>query len=543
MKLTFLGASHEVTGSCTLLNVKGKNILIDCGMEQGIDTYENADLPILPMDIDAILLTHAHIDHSGKIPAMVANGYSGPIYSTFATHKLCEIMLRDSAHIQEQEAKWQNRKAKRAGADTYEPIYTTQDAQKALELFETAHYGEEIEIFNGISISFLDAGHLLGSSSIYIKVSENGETTTLLFSGDLGNVRRPLIRDPQKPQSADYVIIESTYGDRLHGSRPDYLGQFTDVIQRTLDRGGNVVIPSFAIGRTQEILYLIRKIKTDGLIKGHDNFLVYVDSPLAVEATGIYSSGLVSYYDEETLALLEQGIDPIQFKGLNLAITSDDSRAINENPSPKVIISASGMCEAGRIRHHLKHNLWREESTVLFVGYQSAGTLGRKIVDGEKFVTLFGEDIAVQAEISTIEGISGHADKNMLLDWLGSLEKAPKKVFVNHGADTVCDDFARDIKGAHGFDAVAPYSGDVFDLSLDGECIERGVVKRVTPKIMNAKKRSDAVYDRLLTAGRRLLSIIEQNRGGANKDLARFTSQIEALCEKYETKPFTTKKK
>ncbi len=533
MKLTFLGAAHEVTGSCTLLSVKGKNILIDCGMEQGIDTYENADLPIMPMDIDAILLTHAHIDHSGKIPAMVASGYSGPVFSTFATHKLCEIMLRDSAHIQEQEAKWQNRKAKRAGAESYAPVYTMQDAEKALSLFETANYGEEIEIFNGISISFLDAGHLLGSASIYIKINEGAKATTLLFSGDVGNVRRPLINDPQKPTEADYVIIESTYGDRLHGERPDYVGQFTDVIQRTLDRGGNVVIPSFAIGRTQEILYLIRKIKTEGLVKGHENFLVYVDSPLAVEATGIYSSGLTAYYDKETLELLSQGIDPIKFKGLNLAITSDDSRAINENPSPKVIISASGMCEAGRIRHHLKHNLWRDDSTILFVGYQSVGTLGRKIVDGEKFVTLFGEDIAVQAEISTIDGISGHADKNMLLDWIGSLEKPPKKVFVNHGSDTVCDDFAKEIKSTLGFDAIAPFSGDVYDLSLGGECIERGIIKKVTPKIMNAKKRSTAVYERLVSAGHRLMSIIEQNRGGANKDLARFTSQIEALCEKY----------
>lgn len=542
MRLTFLGASHEVTGSCTLLNARGRNILIDCGMEQGIDTYENADLPMLPMDIDAILLTHAHIDHSGKIPAMVAGGYSGPIFSTYATHKLCEIMLRDSAHIQEQEAKWQNRKAKRAGADSYAPVYTMQDAEKALDLFETANYGEELEIFDGISISFLDAGHLLGSASIYIKVTEGNETTTLLFSGDVGNVNRPLINDPQKPSEADYVVVESTYGDRLHGERPDYVGQFTDVIQRTLDRGGNVVIPSFAIGRTQEILYLIRKIKTEGLVKGHDNFLVYVDSPLAVEATGIYASGLNAYYDKETLELLRQGIDPITFKGLNLAITSDDSRAINENPSPKVIISASGMCEAGRIRHHLKHNLWRKDSTILFVGYQSVGTLGRRIVDGEDFVTLFGEDIAVQAEISTIDGISGHADKNMLLDWVGSLKNPPKRVFVNHGDDTACDNFASEIKSRLGFDAIAPYSGDVFDLSLGGECIEKGVIKRVTPRAMSTKKRATAVFERLVSAGHRLLSVIEQNRGGANKDLARFTSQIEALCEKYEAKNFTTKK-
>ena len=257
MKLTFIGAAHEVTGSCTLISVGGKNILVDCGMEQGIDTYENADLPILPMDIDAILLTHAHIDHSGKIPAMVAGGYNGPIYSTVATHKLCEIMLRDSAHIQEFEAKWRNRRAKRAGNDDYSPIYTMADAEKALSQFESYSYGETVQILNGVSISFLDAGHLLGSASIYVTVTEGDKETTLLFSGDIGNTARPLIRDPQKPSFADYVIVESTYGDRLHGERPDYVSQFTNVIQRTLDRGGNVVIPSFAIGRTQEILYLI----------------------------------------------------------------------------------------------------------------------------------------------------------------------------------------------------------------------------------------------------------------------------------------------
>ena len=248
MKLTFLGAAHEVTGSCTLLEACGKHILIDCGMEQGEDIYENCDLPISPTDIDAICLTHAHIDHSGKLPAMVAAGYSGPIYATGATTRLCDIMLRDSAHIQEFEAQWRNRKAKRSGADTYEPMYTTEDAVRTLELFEPHSYGEDIEIFDGVKIRFLDAGHLLGSSSIHFTVTENGKKTALLFSGDLGNIDRPLIRDPQKPIGADYVVIESTYGDRLHGERPDYIGQLTSIIQDTFDRGGNVVVPSFAVG-------------------------------------------------------------------------------------------------------------------------------------------------------------------------------------------------------------------------------------------------------------------------------------------------------
>lgn len=542
MKLTFIGAAHEVTGSCTLLSVGTKNILIDCGMEQGEDTYENADLPVLPIDIDAILLTHAHIDHSGKIPAMVANGYNGPIYSTEATERLCQIMLRDSAHIQEFEARWRNRRANRSGEDGYSPIYTMADAERALELFKSYPYNVDIPILDGITISFLDAGHLLGSSSIYVKITEGEKTTTLLFSGDVGNVDRPLIRNPEKPKSADYVVVESTYGDRHHGKRPDYVSQFTDVIQRTLDRGGNVVIPSFAIGRTQEILYLIRKIKEESLVKNHGDFPVYVDSPLAIEATGIYSSGLTGYYDKETLDLLEKGVDPIKFKGLSLAVTSEDSRAINESTTPCVIISASGMCEAGRIRHHLKHNLWRRESTILFVGYQSVGTLGRRIVDGERFVSLFGEDIAVRAEIATIEGISGHADKGMLLDWLKNLEKKPSKVFVNHGGDTVCDDFAKSIKDTLGYEAVAPFSGDVYSL-YTGECVDRGTITRVTPRVANARKRSNAIFERLESAGRHLMNVIEQNRGGANKDLARFTNQIESLCDRYEIKDFSKKSK
>ncbi len=541
MRLFFIGAAHEVTGSCTLLRARGKNILIDCGMEQGVDTYENATLPVLPFEVDAILLTHAHIDHSGKIPAMAKSGFNGPIYSTEATHALCEIMLRDSAHIQEMEARWRNRKGMRAGDDESLPVYTTADAEKALSQFVTFPYEKEIEIFKGITISFIDAGHLLGSSSISIRVQEGDDETTILFSGDVGNTARPLISDPQKPKRADYVIIESTYGDRLHGERKDYLAQLTDIIQRTLDRGGNVVIPSFAVGRTQELLYLLRIIKEEGRITGHEGFPVYIDSPLAIEATELYSSGLEGYYDSEALELLANGINPIKFKDLRLSITSDDSRAINESATPRVIISASGMCEAGRIRHHLKHNLWRAESTILFVGYQSVGTLGRKIIDGERFISLFGEDIRVNAEIAQMDGISGHADRDMLLSWLGNLEKAPRLVFVNHGNDTVCDELATKIQDSLGYKAVAPHSGDIYDLS-SSECVEKGlIVSARSPRITNARRRSSVVFERLQMAGNRLLSVIEQNRGGANKDLARFTSQIEALCDKYEMKEFLAK--
>lgn len=534
MKLTFIGAAHEVTGSCTLLDACGKQILIDCGMEQGGDTYENADLPVSPNEIDAILLTHAHIDHSGMIPAMVAKGYAGPIYSTEATYRLCNIMLRDSAHIQEQEAEWQNRKASRAGFEKYEPIYTIVDAAEALKNFESYGYNKPVQIFDGITIEFIDAGHLLGSSSIHITIQESGETKTLLFSGDLGNIERPLIRDPQMPKQADYVIIESTYGDRIHGERPDYISQLTEILRETFVKGGNLVIPSFAIGRTQELLYLFRIIKEKRLIQGFENFPVYVDSPLAVEATKIYKDNLFEYYDTETLELLKQGINPIEFPGLRLSVTKEDSMAINFDESPKVIISASGMCEAGRIRHHLKHNLWRENSTILFVGYQAEGTLGRKLLGGAKSVNLFGEEIQVNAKIASVAGISGHADRDMLLGWLSSMNAAPSKIFVNHGDDIVCESFAQTIYNKLRFSATAPHSGDAYDL-FSGECVERGKVVKIT-KVSDGRRRANLAFDKLMAACQRLKTIIELSRGLSNKELAKFTDQLNDLCDKYARK-------
>ena len=538
MKLYFYGAAHEVTGSCTLLDTGSHRILIDCGMEQGADIYENAELPVSPSQIDCVLLTHAHIDHSGRLPLLVARGFTGPIYTTAATAALCRIMLLDSAHIQEFEAEWRNRKNKRNGEPPYEPMYTTADAMKTLELLTPCRYGTPCELPDGMRLTFTDAGHLLGSASISLTVPTPQGERTLLFSGDLGNVRRPLIRDPQVPPAADYVVVESTYGDRTHGERPDYIGHLSRVLKRTFDKGGNVVIPCFAVGRTQELLYLLRQIKEQGLVTGHEHFPVWVDSPLAVEATNIYgdSTGLREFYDEETLALLERGVNPIHLPDLHLSVTSDESRQINFDKTPKVILSASGMCEAGRIRHHLKHNLWRPECTVLFVGYQSEGTVGRKIIDGAPTVRLFGEDIQVRATVETLEGISGHADKDMLLGWLQALPVKPRQVFVNHGSDTVCDSFAAAVTQHLGVPAVAPYNAACYDL-LTGECLEEGntarLVKSERPRTVGGRT-ADSVYSRLLAAGRRLLAVIERNRGGANKELARFADQVNALADKYD---------
>lgn len=533
MKLTFIGAAHEVTGSCTLINACGKNILVDCGMEQGGNIYENCDIPVSPRDIDYVLLTHAHIDHSGRIPYITKLGFEGKVYTTRATHELCKIMLLDSAHIQEFEAQWRNRKAKRSGGELYEPLYTIEDAQKALELYCPCGYNQRIDICDGISIKLIDAGHLLGSASIEITICENGTTKTLIFSGDLGNVDRPLIRNPQTPDGADIVVVESTYGTRLHGERPEYVEQFTRIIQQTFDKGGNVVIPSFAVGRTQEILYCLRQIIDEGAIKNHDGFKVYVDSPLAVEATQIYASNLTDYFDDETLDLLNKGINPIQFKGLTTAVSSDESKMINFDKKPKIIISASGMCDAGRIRHHLKHNLWRSESTILFVGYQSEGTLGRALVNGADTVKLFGEKVQVNAQILEIDGISGHADRDMLLGWIKGMSKKPARVYVNHGADTVCDEFAQYITENTGIEAVAPYSGAEYDI-VSNECLQEGNKIRIAKSEKAAARKHSSVFDRLLAAGKRLLSVIEKNRDGANKDLAKFADQITALCDKWD---------
>ena len=534
MKLTFLGANHEVTGSCTLLEAAGQRYLIDCGMEQGKDIYENQPIPVAPGEIDGVLATHAHIDHTGLLPLLVRNGFRGKIYATKPTTELCDIMLRDSAHIQEFEAEWKNRKAKRAGDAPVEPMYTVQDAEAAMKLFIGVDYETKVELAPGLEIRFVDVGHLLGSSSIEIWVTENGSTTKLVFSGDIGNTNQPLIKDPAYITDADYVVMESTYGDRLHGPKPDYVAELSKILQQTFDRGGNVVIPSFAVGRTQELLYFIREIKEKGLVTGHGNFPVYIDSPLAIEATRIFQNTDEECYDTETRALLDANINPIQFPGLRVSITSDESRMINADPVPKVIMSASGMCEAGRIRHHLKHNLWRPECTILFVGYQAVGTLGRTLIDGATTVKLFGETIEVQADICQLTGLSGHADKDGLLRWVNSFEPKPKRVFIVHGNDEVEDIFAQTLK-EQGFTASAPYNGEQWGIGAEGAvCIKEGNRVHIEHRLGESASRAATVFQRLVSAGKRLLRVIEHNEGGANKDLAKFADQINALCDKWD---------
>lgn len=530
MKLTFIGAAHEVTGSCTLLEACGKRILIDCGLEQGADIYENCEIPAPLADLDYVCLTHAHIDHSGRLPVLTANGFTGEIHATEATCKLCAIMLMDSAHIQESEAEWRKRKAQRSGDAEYVPLYTVEDAEKTIPLFVPHRYDESFCLTDGISVSFIDAGHLLGSSSVLFTLTEDGVTKTILFSGDIGNPGKPLLKQWLSPPETDYTVIESTYADRVHSREKSYAEALASTIQSTLDRGGNLVIPAFAVGRTQELLYYLRIIKENGMVVGHPHFPVYIDSPLAIEATSIFGDVDSSFLNDEAQELINKNINPISFDDLKFAVSADESKSINADRVPKVIISASGMCEAGRIRHHLKHNLWRSECTVLFVGYQVEGTIGRKLLDGEKNIKLFGENIAVKAEIAQLEGFSSHADRECLLQWLSSVKS--RQIFVNHGNDSVCDDFADLIDQRLGMNAMAPYSGDVYNLA-EGCFDVKAPVRKVISKKKEANQKSKSVYERLRAAGYRLLSVIEENKGGSNKELSKFTDQIISLCEKY----------
>ena len=537
MKITFIGATHEGTGSCYYLEAAGRKFLVDCGMEQGPDYYENVEIPVACGELDFVLLTHAHMDHSGNLPAIYAKGFQGPIYATDATCHLCDIMLRDSAHIQMFEAEWRNRKGKRQGKPEFVPAYTMEDAMGVIRNFVSCPYEKVITPAEGISVRFIDAGHLLGSASIELTIREGDKEEKIVFSGDIGNTGQPLIKDPEYLHSADYVVMESTYGDRSHGEKPDYVKLLAQIIQETFDRGGNLIVPSFAVGRTQEMLYFIRQIKADNLVHGYDGFTVYVDSPLANEATTIFSEHQYDCFDEVAMELIHKGINPISFPGLKISVTSDDSKAINYDEEPKVIISASGMCDAGRIKHHLKHNLWDERNTILFVGYQAVGTLGRALIEGATDVKLFGEPVHVAAHINRMPGISGHADVNGLLDWAKAFaEVRPKKVFVTHGDDAVTEIFAKRLNEELGYDTMAPFSGTVYDLAENVCIYEAEGIKIQKASVSPKASRAARAFEKLLSLGYRLLSVIKKNEGIPNKDLERFSRDVQSLCDKWDRK-------
>lgn len=445
MNITFLGAAKTVTGSNFLVEAAGKKFLVDCGMYQGKATLEmenSEEFLYNVSEIDFMLLTHAHIDHSGRIPKLYNEGYRGPIYAHRATVDLCSIMLPDSGHIQETEVEWKNRKRLRAGLEPLPPLYTAEEAEKCLEIFKPVEYDTIVDVADNIQVRYNDAGHMLGSSIIEIWVTENGKTEKIVFTGDLGNNDIPLLDSPTMIEDADYLVMESTYGSRLHMRNDDKAKIFLDVVSETLDHGGRVVIPSFAVGRTQEILYEIDKIKDSH--KDDEEFQrkyqqlmktpVFVDSPLAISATEVFKKN-TDLFEEEVQEKLRHGDHPLEFPGLQFTRTADESKALNETYYPSIIISASGMCDIGRIKHHLKHNLWNPSSTILFVGYQAPGTLGRSIVDGADKVKIFGEEISVNARIEYIEGYSGHADQEWLLNFVYSFIKKPKHIFLVHGEE------------------------------------------------------------------------------------------------------------
>ena len=533
MKLSFFGADQCVTGSCHCLEVGGKRILIDCGLQQGRDEVDNRTLPFAPGSFYSGLIPTPHIHHSGRVPMLIKNGFQGRILTTRLTAQLMSIMLQDSAHIQESDAEYKNRKNRRAGRPEEEPLYTVADAQRVPEFIDTCEYDQPVHLCDGVDAVFIDAGHLLGSASIRLTLTEGGQTKTIVFSGDIGNVDQPIIRDPQFFTGADYVVMESTYGDRNHTEVWSYTGQLAQIIDETLGKGGNVVIPSFAVGRTQELLYFIREIKDQGLVTSVPNFPVYVDSPLAKSATTIFCGDLRGYLDQDALELVKDGTHMFNFPGLHLTETVDESKALNEDHTPKVIISASGMCDAGRIRHHLKYNLWRADSAVVFVGFQSPGTLGRTLLDGVTSVKLFGEDVAVRAKVVNFQGLSSHADHDHLLDWISHFkEPKPQHVFVVHGDREVAPVFAQAVSQL-GFTAHAPQYTEEYDL-LTCTQLAAGYLPQRKTRTFDGAPRVTAAYQKLVQLGDSLVGLIRRSKGRDNKTLAAFAEALRKVLDKFE---------
>ena len=471
MKIKFCGASTGVTGSCHLLTSGEHKILLDCGQFQGgkaQDALNYEKFPFEPSEIECVVLSHAHIDHCGRLPLLTKRGFEGKIYCTDATADLLSVMLKDSAYIHEKETEWKNRKAERAGREQVEPLYTIEDAEKTLSLVSPILYDQQIEINHDMKIVFNDAGHILGSAITELWVTEDDKESKIVFSGDLGMEGRPILRDPTYIKKADYVIMETTYGNRIHKELGSGVEKLIEIILNTTRRGGNVVIPSFAVGRTQELIYELNRFydSNNGYRKELDKIFVYVDSPMATTATEIFRRN-AQVFDEETREYILKGDNPLEFKNLKFTRSSKESQDLNFNKEPKIIISASGMCEAGRIRHHLKHNLWNPKNSIVFVGYQGQGTLGRSLVEGIKMVTLFGEEIQVNAEIHNLEGFSGHADQNGLFAWLAHFEQKPKQIFLVHGEEESKKDFAKLVNEKLSYEPIVVMGNSEFELDMN----------------------------------------------------------------------------
>jgi metallo-beta-lactamase family protein len=505
MKIRFLGANSSVTGSCHLITTKKHRFLLDCGMFQGsdeMDELNSRDFDFDPSEIDFMFLSHAHIDHSGRIPLLVKRGFRGRIYCTDATADLLEIMLKDSASIQEREVEWKNRKSQRAGKPLVEPLYTMKDVEESLKYIVPVLYNQLVEIDEEVKAVFNDAGHILGSSIIELFITEDNDVSKIVFSGDLGVKGRPILRDPTIIKKADFVIMEATYGNRLHEKNDTSIKKLIDIVIKTVRRGGNVVIPAFAVGRTQEIIYEFNRFYEE-----HSEYRdalkdvnVYVDSPMATSVTDVFYAN-VQVFDDETRQYILLGDHPLDFRNLKFVRKTEESIALNTNPDPKVIISSSGMCEAGRIKHHLKHNLWNPKSSIVFVGYQAKGTLGHSIVKGDKKVTIFGEKIHVEAEVYNLEGFSGHADKEGLLDWLEGFQKIPNEVFLVHGEEEAKNEFARTVRETLKFNCTVVKGDMEVTLSKkDVVSVEEIRKEFVAPEALSdIKKRISSIHNALET--------------------------------------------
>lgn len=537
MKISFLGAAKTVTGSCYLVETSQSTFIIDCGLHQGHsdETILNrTPFPFQVGQVDFMLLTHAHIDHSGRIPKLYVDGFRKPIYATKATTDLCSIMLPDSGHIQESEYAWLARKHGRSGKKVQEPLYTLQDAVEACKLFQAVRYNTPVQPAEDVRVVFRDAGHILGSAILEIWVREDGRETKIVFSGDLGNKGIPILRDPAIIDSTDYLVIESTYGDRLHHAQVDKVDHFVRIINETIARGGNVVIPSFAVGRTQEIIYALHR-EEEKYQTHRQAFMktpVYIDSPLATSATQIFRNN-TDCYDEEARQYVENGDNPLDFPNLHFTASVEESKSLNQNDESKIILSASGMCDAGRIKHHLKHNLWRQDSAVVFVGFQARGTLGRAIVDGAKKVRIFGEEILVNARIEMIEGFSGHADRDGLLGWIAAMAQKPRQIMLVHGEPEVIARFEQSIQQQFG---IATHIAELDETVVLGEPVARPSCVEARPlslRIQAATEALDTIELEFLSAFEHLKTELQGAKSIADQEdlLRHLKEQLSHLAE------------
>ena len=541
MKIKFLGAALSVTGSCHLVTTDHCKFLLDCGLFQGSEALEELnyqEFDFNPEEIDFMILSHAHVDHCGRIPLLVKQGFKGQIYCTGATAEIADIMLQDSGNIHEMDAKWTNKRIARSGQRQVHPLYTQEDAARCSQYFFPVAYGQTFEINPQIKIRLNEAGHILGAAIIEIWVDDDGKSTKLVYSGDIGAVNQRMLNDPAVIETADYLIMETTYGDRTHETQQESGKRFLDIIFKTVARGGTVVVPAFALGRTQDLIHELELFYENHELHQNelDKIKVYVDSPLATDATEIFRKN-AHYFNDKIKERIKKGDELFYFRNLNFTKSIDQSKALNDNAAPKVIISSSGMADAGRVQHHLKHYLWKPKSSIVFAGYQAEGTTGRAIISGEKYVRILRERIRVNAEIYFLEGFSAHADKNDLLKWLSGFKEKPKKIFLVHGEEEAKKSFAKTAKSILGFDCTVVE--DVSEYRLDDEAvIMDGIKSRIDVKnqINKLKDNLGDIHDELdsllAIPGIKIKEVFPVEKVD---DISALTRDLEKTCEKLKT--------